>query len=238
MYHCVVVDDELLARQRITDFIADYPGWRMVGESMAYEESRELIARLQPQLCFMDISIIGGSGIALAQQLSKVVDCHWVFTTAYAEFALQAFELDAADYLLKPFENARLRRVMQKVERHLHDDIPVPSVRRMLAVKSIGSVEFVNVDDIIWIKGAANYAELHCQDKTLLHRETLSSLEQHLDPGRFRRVHRSALINIDKVHALTSEMGRYSLLQMSNGDEVKVSHSHRSSLFETLGVET
>jgi DNA-binding LytR/AlgR family response regulator len=235
MYNCIVIDDERLARERIVSFVNERANWQVVAQSAEYEEAQELITRLQPDVCFMDINIIGGSGVELVNSLRHIVPCQWVFTTAHSEFALQAFNIGALDYLLKPFENSRLETTLQKVERF--KQAPQKKSKKLLAVKSVGAVEFVNVDDIIWIKGSANYVELHCKERMLLHRETLGNLEQQLSPEKFVRVHRSAMVNIGNVNSLSSELGRFSLLHLSNGDEVKIGQGHRASLFEYLGID-
>ncbi|MEP7706427.1 LytTR family DNA-binding domain-containing protein [Paraglaciecola sp. 25GB23A] len=235
MYNCIVIDDERLARERIVSFVNERANWQVVAQSAEYEEAQELITRLQPDMCFMDINIIGGSGVELVNSLRHIVPCQWVFTTAHSEFALQAFNIGALDYLLKPFENSRLETTLQKVERF--KQAPQKKSKKLLAVKSVGAVEFVNVDDIIWIKGSANYVELHCKERMLLHRETLANLEQQLSPEKFVRVHRSAMVNIENINSLSSELGRFSLLHLSNGDEVKIGQGHRASLFEYLGID-
>lgn len=235
MYRCIVIDDERLARERISCFVNERFNWQIVAQSAEYREAQELITNLKPDLCFMDINIIGGSGVELVTALRDIVPCQWVFTTAYSEFALQAFNLGALDYLLKPFENERLNNTLQKAEKL--KQMQPKKVKRLLAVKSVGAVEFVNADDIIWIKGSANYVELHCKGRMLLHRETLANLEQQLNPEKFVRVHRSAMVNIENINSLSSELGRFSLLHLSNGDEVKIGQGHRASLFEYLGLD-
>ncbi|MBC3766454.1 LytR/AlgR family response regulator transcription factor [Neptunicella marina] len=235
MYQCIVVDDEPLARQRICGFIEQQSGWQVVAQASDYEEAKELLVEYQPHACFMDISIIGGSGLDLARSLSSKINCAWIFSTAYNEHAINAFEIDAVDYLLKPYDNARLLDALNKAEKR----VPVKSISRpdILAIKSVGSVEFVNVKDILWVKGSSNYVELHCDDKVLLHRETLSKLEQQLNPKTFVRVHRSSMVNVQRVKSLSSELGRYSLLHLTNGDEVKISSAYKSNLFGRLGLE-
>ena len=234
MFTCVVVDDEKLSRERITSFVEQQPGWQVIAEAAEFTEAQRVICRNRPDLCFLDINIIGGSGVELAAGLSETVSSAVVFTTAYQEYALRAFEINATDYLLKPFEDKRLHAVLQKVEKA--HKTPAFTTYKTLAVKSIGEVHFINIDDIIWIKGASNYVELHCKDRMLLHRETLNHLEQQLDPNKFVRAHRSALVNVAEVNALTSELGRYTLLQMSNGEEVKIGPAHKQGLFGHLGV--
>lgn len=232
---CIVVDDERLARERMLGYLTSLPDWNVIAESAEYQDAEKLISSLQPDVCFMDINIIGGNGVDLVQKLSDEVTCQWVFTTGHSQYASHAFELNAADYLLKPFENSRLSSTILKLEKKLHQR-PTEN-KEILAVKSVGSVQFINVNDIIWIKGAANYVELHCKDKMMLHRETLLNLEKQLDHKKFIRVHRSAMVNLNKISALTSELGRFSLLQLSNGDEVKISAIHKPSLFTHLGLE-
>jgi DNA-binding LytR/AlgR family response regulator len=117
MHHCIVIDDEYLARERISSFVEEQENWQIDGQSGEYKEAERLLLKHRPDLCFMDINIIGGSGIELASHLAKSIDCHWVFTTASSHYALQAFDIDATDYLLKPFENSRLANVLQKVEK-------------------------------------------------------------------------------------------------------------------------
>ncbi|MBL4630346.1 MAG: response regulator transcription factor [Paraglaciecola sp.] len=235
MHHCIVIDDENLARERISSFVTEQENWRVDAQTGEYKEAKSLLLKHKPDVCFMDINIIGGSGIELASQLAKSIDCHWVFTTASSEYAIQAFDLNATDYLLKPFENSRLASVLQKIIKLKKQT--VKKRRSVLAVKSVGAVEFVNVEDIIWIKGSANYVELHCANRMILHRETLSKLEMQLNPEKFIRVHRSAMVNVEKINSLSSELGRFSLLHLNNGDEVKIGQGHKASLFEFLGLD-
>lgn len=235
MYQCIVVDDEPLAQQRVVSFVEQQPGWQVIAKASEYNEAKELLVHHQPHVCFMDISIIGGSGIDLVNELINQIDCKWIFTTAHSQFAVQAFEVEAIDYLLKPFEDKRITDALTKVEKHIANKANRHS--EMLAIKSIGSVEFVNAEDILWAKGASNYVELHCQDKTLLHRETLSRLEHQLNPSKFVRVHRSSLVNLQKIKSLSSELGRYSLLHLNNGDEVKIGSAYKNHLFRVLGLD-
>ena len=235
MYQCIVVDDEPLAQQRVVSFIEQQPGWEVIAQASEYNEAKELLINHQPHVCFMDISIIGGSGIELVDELAEQINCGWIFTTAHSQFAIRAFEVEALDYLLKPFENKRIVDALARVEKDVTNKVTRRS--EMLAIKSIGSVEFINVEDILWVKGASNYVELHCQDKVLLHRETLSRLERQLNPSKFVRVHHSSLVNLQQIKRLSSELGRYSLLHLNNGDEVKIGSAYKSHLFRLLGLD-
>ena len=237
MYRCIVIDDEALARERIVQYLTQSTVCEVVAEASSYETAKRVILEQQPDICFLDIQIIGGSGVELAKALRNSVACHWVFTTAYSEYALDAFDLEATDYLLKPFADSRLASVIAKIHKKPNPSSKLNKKRRQLPVKSVGSVKFINIQDIVWVKGSANYVELYCADKMHLHRETLSALEHSLDPEQFIRVHRSAIVNIDYIHSLNSELGRYSLLQLDNGDEVKIGQSYKAQLLVALGVE-
>ena len=139
MYNCIVIDDERLARERIVTFVNDRAHWHVIAQSGEYVEAQELITRLRPDVCFIDIKIIGGSGLELVNTLSHIVPCQWVFTTAHSEFALQAFNLGVLDYLLKPFENHRLETTLQKIERFRQTS--QKKTKKLLAVRSVGAVE-------------------------------------------------------------------------------------------------
>ncbi|MBN7819376.1 LytR/AlgR family response regulator transcription factor [Bowmanella yangjiangensis] len=233
MLDCMIVDDEPLARQRIQFLLEQRPGWQVVAEAREYQEAKAALLRYRPTLCFMDIDIIGGSGVQLAHELSEVIDTRWVFTTAYGQYAVKAFELNAFDYLLKPFESERVERVLGKLEKqHVVQHKPL----EVLAIRSLGNVQFVRADDILWIRGAGNYMELHCQDKTYLYRESMAGMEAGLDASQFIRVHRSAMINRRFLRAINSSMGRYNSLEMANGDEVRIGQGYRKALFELLGL--
>ena len=234
MFTCMVVDDEELARERLSRLIAQRSDWKLVAEADSCEDARKLLQETRPQVCFMDIEIIGGSGIKLAAQLSPELNTRWVFTTAYSQYAHKAFEIEADDYLLKPFDDERFNAILEKLRKRLVLSGPH---RDILAVRSSGNVQFIKTSDIVWIKGAGNYLELHCQNRTYLHRESLTSIEQYLDPASFVRIHRSAIINIHYLSAINSELGRYSTLEMANKDEVRIGHTYRKPLFQMLGLD-
>ncbi|MBT1064632.1 LytTR family DNA-binding domain-containing protein [Bowmanella sp. Y26] len=233
MYDCVIVDDEVLARERVAHLLNERPGWHVVAEAREFTEAREVLLQTKPSVCFMDIEIIGGSGFQLANELCSYLDTRWVFTTAYGKYAVKAFEINAFDYLLKPFSAERVDKVLDKLEAQL-DNRAKPL--EVLSIRSLGNVQFVRTTDILWIRGAGNYMELHCHDKTYLYRESMTGMEACLDPCQFIRVHRSAMINRHFLKAITSSMGRYNSLEMVNGDEVRIGQGYRHVLFQRLGL--
>lgn len=239
MITCMIVDDEEMAIERLQREIEQRPGWEIVAIAQEYSDAQSKLLQHRPDVCFMDINIIAGSGMALATQLHNQIATQWIFSTAYDEYAIDAFEIDAVGYLLKPFENHKLFKLMHKVEQQANNDAETSAVPvTKIAVKSIGEVCLVDFKDVIWIKGASNYVELHCQQKVHLHRATIRSIEDSLPKDKFFRVHRSAIINLDYVKKIGSEMGRYSVVIMNNDDEVKISNAYKSSLFNLLGISS
>ncbi|OKY26982.1 LytTR family DNA-binding domain-containing protein [Thalassotalea sp. PP2-459] len=236
MISCIVVDDEEMALERLTREIEKRPGWQVLSRCSEYEEAKQALIEHEPDVCFMDINIIAGSGMELAKALSSLIATQWIFSTAYSEYAVDAFDINAFGYLLKPYENDKLKRLMHKFENHLSSDTKQDVHSSKLAIKSIGEVKIVDVNDIIWIKGASNYLELYFADRMLLHRETLTSIQKKLSKKNFFRVHRSAIVNIDYISKVDSELGRYSSLIMKNGDEVKISSNFKHELFKALGI--
>ncbi|GAB3020216.1 LytR/AlgR family response regulator transcription factor [Bowmanella dokdonensis] len=235
MLRYMIVEDEDLACERLKMELSVRPAWHLVAEAREVNEARQALMRHKPQVCFMDINIVGGSGFELVRELQGRLDTRWVFTTAYSEYAAQAFAVNACDYLLKPFDQQRFEAVLGKLEaRYAAEQKPL----ERLAIRSMGHVQFIPVTTIIWIKGAGNYLELHCQDKTYLHRESMAVLEQSLDARQFLRVHRSAMINLDHLMAINSELGRFNNIEMSNGDEVRIGQCYRQSLFRQIGLES
>jgi two-component system LytT family response regulator len=158
-----------------------------------------------------------------------------VFVTAYDQYALRAFEAGALDYLLKPFDNARFERTLARAkERIARRDLPRKLER--VAIKSTGEVSFVKISEIDWIEAADYYACLHVGSRSHLLRRSMSELEQELDPESFCRVHRSAIVNLDRVRGLTlSAHGEYDVL-LENGARLRVSRRYRKPLQSRLGV--
>ncbi|WP_206484343.1 LytTR family DNA-binding domain-containing protein [Thalassotalea sp. G2M2-11] len=236
MISCIVVDDEEMALERLTREIEKRPGWNIVKQCGEYNEAKQALLEHEPDICFMDINIISGSGMDLAKSLSGLIATQWIFSTAYGEYAIDAFDIDAFGYLLKPYENDKLKHLMHRFENLVSTVKQQETPINKLAIKSIGEVKIIDINDIIWIKGASNYLELYFSDRMLLHRETLTSIENKLPNTKFFRVHRSAIINIDYVGKVESELGRYSSLIMKNGDDVKMSNNYKHKLFKVLGI--
>jgi two-component system LytT family response regulator len=234
MPKCIVICDDPVAKQSITGFIEEQPGWNVASQVTGDQEAVSAIRRCQPDVCFMDVSVNGRFDIESVAEMVGNYKCLWVFISSYSQFAATAFELGAVDYVLRPFTPSRLLAALEKLGKRLY--VKSKEHQQKLPVKSIDDVNLVNVDDIIWIGVSGDDLELHCENKMWLYRDTFVKLESQLDPAKFVRVHGRTLVNIKKVSSLKSELGEFSLLRLCNGDELKIDQRHRTPLFECLGL--
>jgi two-component system LytT family response regulator len=159
-----------------------------------------------------------------------------VFVTAYDQYALRAFEAGALDYVLKPFDNARFERALARAKERVSHGKTQPRKIERLAIKSAGQVSFLRIAEIDWIEAADYYACLHVGWKAHLLRRSMAELEQELDPAVFCRIHRSTIVNLDRVSGLKlSEDGEYDVL-LDNGTKLRMSRRYRKDLQGRLGV--
>jgi two-component system LytT family response regulator len=246
----LIVDDESLARDRLRQLLAGEPEIELVAECADGREALENIQRETPDLIFLDVQMPELDGFEVLQRITgrpPVV----VFVTAHDKFALQAFEVHAVDYLLKPFDRGRfqlaLRRAIQEVRHHddralqerhqalLNELRPPPKPLERLAVKSSGHIVFLKLTDIDWIGAAHNYVELHLGKESHLLRETLNAIEERLPADKFVRISRSAIVNIERIKELHPLFhGEYSVV-LHNGTRVTLSRRYRDKLPQ-LGV--
>lgn len=231
------VNHIVLAESTHTDSAEAFNKLPQVSNIEAYNQ---LLAKQMPDLVFMQVSNVK---VLMNSTLSGKLAKHTVdkniqlicFSGATVN-ACEALSLGALDFIQMPCSLKRLESSLQKVKVFQSGLSSLQQRAERIIVKSVGNMEMIDVSDILWVKGAANYAELHCKDRVVLHRETLASLENKLSLSSFARVHRSALVNWTKVKAITSELGRYSILKMTNDEEVKLSASYKEHLFAHLGV--
>jgi len=211
----IIVDDERLARQKVRTMLASHPDIELIGECRNGAEAVETIRAERPQLVFLDVQMPGLDGFDVLRQVGAESVPSVIFVTAHDQYAVKAFEVHAIDYLLKPFDRgrfevslARARRELQQGDHHACAEKIAALIRDLsgshphadrLMVRGEGRIYFVRTEDIDWIEGADNYARLHVKRDGHLIRETLSSLEARLDPRKFIRVHRSAIVNVDRI---------------------------------------
>ncbi len=234
----IIVDDEPLARSNIAVLLRKYGEIEIIGECGSGAEALGEIRISKPDLLFLDVQMPECDGFDVLEMLGSDLPPAIIFVTAYDQYALRAFDAGALDYLLKPFDNARFELALSRAKQRLQTASRGENVRRnpeRIVVKSAGEVCFIKLRDIDWIEAADYYACLHVGGKNHLLRRSLSELEQELDPGRFCRVHRSGIVNLDRVRSLTlHEDGEYEVL-LETGAKVRLSRRYRKELEERLG---
>jgi two-component system LytT family response regulator len=242
----LIVDDEPLARSNVRVLLRLDPEVEIIGECGSGAEALKEIREARPDLVFLDVQMPECDGFDVVERLGQNLPAAVIFVTAYDQYALRAFEAGALDYLLKPFENARFERALDRAKHRIfHGRDPLgtdqlgkdqPRKLERLIIKSVGEVAFIKVSEIDWIGAADYYASLHVGAKTYLLRRSMSELEQELDPEVFCRIHRSAIVKLDRVHGLrVSEDGEYDVL-LENGTKLRMSRRYRKQLQSRLGV--
>lgn len=214
----LVVDDEALARRNVTVLLRDDPDIGSIEECGSGAEAIEAIRAWKPDLVFLDVQMPECGGFDVLELLGADLPRVVIFVTAYDEYALRAFEAGALDYLLKPFDDARFGRALSRAKDKLAHYAPLqPPPARRLVVRSPGQLLFLNVADIDWIEAASYYACLHVGADTHIIRRTLSELERDLGEGEFIRIHRSIIVNLERIQGLALQSGgEYEVVLKSN----------------------
>jgi two-component system LytT family response regulator len=260
----LVVDDEPLARMRIEDVLSGIEGAQVVGTATNGIEAIEQIRALKPDLVFLDVQMPGKTGVDVVREIGPDRMPPTIFVTAFDQFAVQAFDVAAVDYLVKPFDDERLEAAFERARSRLAleglgelrekllsvlqaptpgsaspdprtSGHPDPFLQRV-AVESRGKIQSIPVDQIDYIVQSGPYAELHSNGRRHLIREAMQTLEERLDPNRFMRIHRSMIVRLDLVEALHRGTGGDYEVQLKGGTRVRVSRSRREALERWLGV--
>ena len=263
----LIVDDEPLGRRRVAALVRKEPGVEIVGMIGDGVSAVEAIRSLAPDLVFLDVQMPGMTGLEVVRTIGPADMPTIVFVTAYDKHALEAFDLAAIDYLVKPFDDERFKEAFQRVRRvarleaasRLRDMLlavlqepggqaPIgktptsagAGVRarylERIPVESRGKVRFIPVSEIDYILASGPYAELVVGDRKHLIREAMQNLEHQLDPARFFRVHRSAIVQLDRVDALLKAPGGDCDVQLRNGVKIKIARSRREELEKRLAM--
>jgi two-component system LytT family response regulator len=233
----LVVDDEPLARRNVTVLLRGDAEIESVVECGSGVEAIEMIRRWQPHLVFLDVQMPECGGFDVLELLGTELPPAIVFVTAYDEYALRAFEVGALDYLLKPFDDARFHRALQRAKDKLalHAGGTAGQSPRRLVVRSPGQLLFVNVSDIDWIEAASYYACLHVGHDTHILRRTLSELERDLGDG-FIRIHRSIIVNVERIQGLElHDAGEYEVV-LRSGVRLRLSRRFRKWLQDRMAA--
>ncbi|HEY1375440.1 MAG TPA: LytTR family DNA-binding domain-containing protein [Gemmataceae bacterium] len=253
----LIVDDEPLARRRLRSLLAGDPDMAVVGECGDGPAAVAAIRDQAPDLVFLDVQMPALDGLGVVAAVGPERMPPTVFVTAYDQYAVRAFDVNAVDYLLKPVDADRfaaaLRRAKAQVGRRAGADLqdrllalladakkaepPAPSTppADRLAVKSGGKVVFLRADEIDWIEAAGNYSRLHVGKRTHLLRETMTALEARLDPKRFVRIHRSTIVNLERIRELQPYFHGDYVVLLHDGTQLTLSRTHRQKLHEVVG---
>jgi len=233
MIRALIVDDEPLARRGIAAMLAGEVDIELIGDCASGGEAAAKIRAERPDLVFLDVQMPDGDGFEVLERLGCELPTAVVFVTAYGQYALRAFEVGALDYLLKPFDQARFAKVLARARDWIGQE---RSRDARLAVKSAGQVVLLKVSEIDWIEAADYYASLHVGGRTHLLRRSLADLEKDLAGQGFCRVHRSALVNLDRVRGLASDEEGDSCVELACGTRLRLSRSCRKQVQERLGL--
>ena len=232
----LVVDDEPLARRNLTVLLRRDPEIGSIAECGSGLEAIEAVRNSKPDLMFLDVQMPECGGFDVIEMLGGELPNSIIFVTAYDEYALRAFEAGALDYLLKPFDDARFGRALARAKDKLAHYAPSQAFMRLI-VRSPGQLLFLNVPDIDWIEAASYYACLHVGGRSHLIRRTLTALEKDLAEQRFIRIHRSIIVNLDRISALELQSsGEYEVV-LETGVRLRLSRRYRKRLQDRLGSE-
>jgi len=247
----ILADDEPLARARLRMLLTPESWLEVIAECADVPSTIAAIERFRPELVFLDIQMPGGSGFDVIQAIGAAHMPFVIFVTAFDRYALRAFDVHALDYLLKPFDRDRFRdalgRARERLETKTNDDLE----RRLLAlvndlksgpqrlerfvIKAGGRVFFLRADDIEWIEAAGNYVKLHVGAETHVFRETMNALEARLDPSQFFRIHRSHIVNIERVRELQPWFNGEYVVFLTSGARLTLSRGYREKLQDRIG---
>jgi two-component system LytT family response regulator len=250
----VVADDEPMGRQRLTRMLHDEPDVDVVASCSTGKEAVEAIRRQTPDLAFLDIQMPGLDGFGVVEALEGDRLPTFVFVTAHDHYAVRAFEVHALDYLLKPFDQGRLQAALDRARARLATGQPLDSTQRMLAllqelsqrqrcelgldrlvVRTQERSFFLRTDTIDWVEAAGKYVHLHVGKATHLLRGSMAGLEQQLDPARFVRISRSAIVNIDRIQEIQPWFQGDHVVILQDRTRLTSTRGYRENLQRLLG---
>jgi two-component system LytT family response regulator len=254
----LIVDDERPARRALRTLLENESDIEIVGEAMDGERGIEAIRKLHPQLVFLDVQMPILTGLEMLNKLPAGERPEIIFVTAYDEFALRAFELQAVDYLVKPYSDQRFRTALDRAKRRIHagsfgateqalralleklqtaaapaPQAPAPGAVDFsrLVVKADGQLHFLNQADIRWVEGQGDFVKIHLKERgRLLVRMTMNKIDEALDPGQFVRIHKSTIVNLSGVRRVVPMMARSRGMELDDGTRLAIGPSYRAVL--------
>lgn len=228
----LIVDDEPLARQTVRMLLESDREMTVAGDCSGID-AVEMIAREKPDVLFLDIQMPEVDGFEVLERAGVDSVPAVIFVTAYDEYALRAFDVHALDYLLKPFDDRRFYAAVARAKAQVKART-TPSYARRFCVRTREKVLFVKADDIEWIEAADYYSSFHIGGKSYLLRQTMAELERQLDPAKFVRVHRSAIVNIERVQELHPLFRGDGVLVLQDGTRLRLSRARREEFERRL----
>jgi two-component system LytT family response regulator len=243
----IIVDDEPLARINLRQLIDKFTDWTVVLELENGQDLESHVKNLQPGLVFLDIRMPKRNGISAATGLLSLKKPPLVvFVSAYSDYALQAFELYALDYLLKPFSDERFQQtvarlnnlsgktdLIEKVSRQQQESTQEKKYLKVLIIRSISIIQIVDLNDVIWFRGSGNYVEVMLAKEKHLHRVSISFLEANLNPEDFVRCHRSAIVRLSAIKEIKILDDQF-LIRLENGDTTKLSQTYKDNVLKQI----
>jgi len=227
----IIIDDERLAREEVKRSLAGYPEFEIVEEAKNYDEAKKQIEALKPDLVFLDIQMPGRSGFDLLESLDEVPGV--VFTTAFNEYAVKAFDIDALDYLVKPLRKERFAITIEKIRKKLLKAEQYDALEKQVFIKDGSKCFFVQLKDVYLIESADNYARLYFNNRKALIKRSLNQLEEILDSTIFFRISRNQIINTKFISQINNlEKGKLQV-RLHKGEPLEVS-LRQSVLFKNL----
>ena len=249
MIRVLVADDQPMARERLVSLLAAEPGVEVTATASSGPETVEVIRQSSPDLVFLDLQMPGMDGFKVIETIGVDRMPPTVFVTAYDEYAVRAFEVQAIDYLLKPFGRQRFQSALARARKHLERDRQGELAQRLsellrtgrsetterLLVKAGGRVSFVDIDSIDWVEAEGNYVRIHAGSQVYLMRETMNGLIARIGERQFFRIHRSRIVNIARVKELIIAGGGDYQVLLWDGTRLGLSRLYRDALQAQLG---
>jgi two-component system LytT family response regulator len=249
MIRVLVADDQPMARERLVSLLAAEPGVEVTATASSGPETVEVIRQSSPDLVFLDLQMPGMDGFKVIEAIGVDRMPPTVFVTAYDEYAVRAFEVQAIDYLLKPFGRQRFQSALARARKHLERDRQGELAQRLsellrtgrsetterLLVKAGGRVSFVDIESIDWVEAEGNYVRIHAGSQVYLMRETMNGLIARIGERQFFRIHRSRIVNITRVKELIIAGGGDYQVLLWDGTRLGLSRLYRDALQAQLG---
>lgn len=252
MIKTLIVDDESLARERIISLLKKENDIEVVGECSDGEEALQKINSLKPDLVFLDIQMPLMNGIEVIKNLNEYLP-EVIFVTAYDEYAVEAFEMNALDYLLKPFDQERFAKTLARARKRIlanstkdiseklnnllltfSQNKPREKYLTKFVIKSTGKISFINVDEINYIEAEGNYLTLHTANSKNLYRDTITNITSKLKPDLFVRIHRSYIVKIENIKEMQSHFNGEYIITLKDNTKLKSGRSYKAEVEKIL----